>query len=219
MAQTLKIVKQDTVYETIHSYITESSKSITNYEEMIEVVLDMIKDGHCFLMDRDILRDALETLTYMYEPNDDMNKETQANSSSSSKYYQTVALSRALTITNSTAAAGGASSWPDEDGEKTPSSIFGRGKMFVENALASFKSGINQRLEADKNFVFKLLTEICIDELITLSVLIWVTGLNSEAWTPTIRLAALVQMLSAALNDTLIVYFLAPNKCGIPMNI
>ena len=75
MAQTLKIVKQDTVYETIHSYITESSKSITNYEEMIEVVLDMIKDGHCFLMDRDILRDALETLTYMYEPNDDMNKD------------------------------------------------------------------------------------------------------------------------------------------------
>ena len=147
--------------------------------------------------------------------NDDMNKETQANSSSSSKYYQTVALSRALTITNSTAAAGGASSWPDEDGEKTPSSIFGRGKMFVENALASFKSGINQRLEADKNFVFKLLTEICIDELITLSVLIWVTGLNSEAWTPTIRLAALVQMLSAALNDTLIVYFLAPTGSSV----
>ena len=147
--------------------------------------------------------------------NDHMNKETQASSSSSSKYYQTVALSRALTITNSTAAAGGASSWPDEDGEKTPSSIFGRGKMFVENALASFKSGINQRLEADKNFVFKLLTEICIDELITLSVLIWVTGLNSEAWTPTIRLAALVQMLSAALNDTLIVYFLAPTGSSV----
>ena len=147
--------------------------------------------------------------------NEDMNKETQASSSSSSKYYQNVALSRALTITNSTAAAGGASSWPDEDGEKTPSSIFGRGKMFVENALASFKSGINQRLEADKNFVFKLLTEICIDELITLSVLIWVTGLSSEAWTPTIRLAALVQMLSAALNDTLIVYFLAPTGSSV----
>ena len=147
--------------------------------------------------------------------NEDMNKETQASSSSSSKYYQNVALSRALTITNSTAAAGGASSWPDEDGEKCPSSIFGRGKMFVENALASFKSGINQRLEADKNFVFKLLTEICIDELITLSVLIWVTGLSSEAWTPTIRLAALVQMLSAALNDTLIVYFLAPTGSSV----
>ena len=86
--------------------------------------------------------------------------------------------------------------------------------MFVLNA--SFKRGINQRLEADKNFVFKLLTEICIDELITLSVLIWVTGLSSEAWTPTIRLAALVSiLLSAALNDTLIVYFLAPTGSSV----
>ena len=75
MAQALKIVKQDIVYETIHSYITDSSKSVTNYEEMIEVVLDMIREGHCFLMDRDILRDCLETLTFMYEPNDDMNKD------------------------------------------------------------------------------------------------------------------------------------------------
>ena len=75
MTQTLKIVKQDTVYETIHSYISDSSKEVTNYEEMIEVVLDMIKSGHCFLMDRDVLRDALETLTFMYEPNDDMNKD------------------------------------------------------------------------------------------------------------------------------------------------
>ena len=75
MTQTLKIVKLETLYETIHSYITESSKKVTNYEEMIEVVLEMIKDGHCFVMDRDILRDALESLTFMYEPNDDMNKD------------------------------------------------------------------------------------------------------------------------------------------------
>ena len=75
MTVALKIVKQDTVYETIQSFITDSSKSISNYEDMIEVVLEMIKVGHCFLMDRDILRDALETLTFMYEPNDDMNRD------------------------------------------------------------------------------------------------------------------------------------------------
>ena len=72
--------------------------------------------------------------------NEDMNKETQASSSSSSKYYQTVALSRALTITN-TAAAGGASSWPDEDGEKTPSSIFGRGKNVRRERLGIVQEG------------------------------------------------------------------------------
>ena len=71
----LKIVKQDTVYETVHKFITDSSKKISDYEEMIEVVLEMVKNGYCFLMDRDILRDALETLTFMYEPNDDMNRD------------------------------------------------------------------------------------------------------------------------------------------------
>jgi len=155
-------------------------------------------------------------VTYINNGSKKDNEKIQTISTNSTKYYQTVALSRALTITNSTAASGGASSWPEEDETSSPSSsIFGKGKMFVENALASFKSGINQRLEADKNFVFKLLAEICIDELITLSVLIWVTGLSSEAWTPTIRLAALVQMLSAALNDTLIVYFLAPTGSSV----
>ena len=130
------------------------------------------------------------------------------NKTQISKYYQTVELSRVLTITNSTAASGGAS-WPEGEKVNSPS------PKIIENALTSFMNGINQRLEADKNFVFKLLAEICIDELITLSVLIWVTGLDAEAWTPTIRLAALVQMLSAALNDTLIVYFLAPTSSSV----
>ena len=75
MVETLKIIKQDTVYETIHYYINSTSKTVSNYEDMVEVVLDMIKEGHCFLMERDILRDCLETLTYMYELQDDMNKD------------------------------------------------------------------------------------------------------------------------------------------------
>ena len=131
------------------------------------------------------------------------------NKTQISKYYQTVELPRVLTITNSTAASGGGF-LPEGEKVRAPSP-----KFIIENALMSFMNGINQRLEADKNFVFKLLAEICIDELITLSVLIWVTGLDAEAWTPTIRLAALVQMLSAALNDTLIVYFLAPTSSSV----
>jgi len=35
----------------------------------------MVKDGHCFTVDRDILRDAMESLTYMYAPSDEMNKD------------------------------------------------------------------------------------------------------------------------------------------------
>ena len=71
----LKIVKQETVYETIHFYVRQSEISVTNYEDMIDVILTMIKGGYCFLMDREILRDTLETLVFMYEPNDDMNRD------------------------------------------------------------------------------------------------------------------------------------------------
>ena len=34
-----------------------------------------MREGTCFLMDRDVLRDAMECLTYAYSPDDDMNKD------------------------------------------------------------------------------------------------------------------------------------------------
>ncbi len=71
----LKKVMQDEVYETINSYVETSETSVDTYDDMVEVILSMIKDGYCFIMERDILRDAMESLTYMYSPSDDMNKD------------------------------------------------------------------------------------------------------------------------------------------------
>ena len=71
----LKKVTSDNVYETIHEFITNSELVVDDYDSMIEVILSMIKVGYCFVMDRDILRDAMESLTYMYAPSDDMNKD------------------------------------------------------------------------------------------------------------------------------------------------
>jgi hypothetical protein len=71
----LKKVVADEVYSSIHSYVCKCETVVEDYEGMIEVILCMIKDGHCFVMDRDILRDAMESLTYMYAPGDDMNKD------------------------------------------------------------------------------------------------------------------------------------------------
>ena len=74
MVQLKKVIVDD-VYETIHSYIENSDKVVETYEDMVEIILLMIKDGYCFVMDRDILRDAMESLTYMYSPVDEMNKD------------------------------------------------------------------------------------------------------------------------------------------------
>lgn len=71
----LKKVTSDNVYETIHQFVTSGELVVDDYDSMIEVILSMIKAGYCFAMDRDLLRDAMESLTYMYAPSDDMNKD------------------------------------------------------------------------------------------------------------------------------------------------
>lgn len=72
---TLKKVTKEEVYETIHSYINTKEDSVDTYEDMVNIILSMIKDGYCFIMDRDYMRDAMESLTYMYSPEDDMNRD------------------------------------------------------------------------------------------------------------------------------------------------
>ena len=72
---TLKKVQADDVYEIIHSYVNDNKVSVEDYDGMVNTILRMIKAGYCFTMDRDILRDAMECLTYMYTPSDDMNKD------------------------------------------------------------------------------------------------------------------------------------------------
>ena len=71
----LKKVIIDNLYETIHSFVGENKIIIDDYESMVKTILRMIKAGYCFTIDRDILRDAMESLTYMYSPDDDMNKD------------------------------------------------------------------------------------------------------------------------------------------------
>ena len=71
----LSVVTPETLYESIDSFVTDNKIKITTYDEMIDTVLKMMKDGFCFSFDRDILRDAMESLTFMYCPGDEMNRD------------------------------------------------------------------------------------------------------------------------------------------------
>ena len=71
----LKIVVADKIHETIVSYIKEHKVVIGDYEDMKECVLNMVRSGHCFAMDRDRLRDAMEDITFMCSPEDDANRD------------------------------------------------------------------------------------------------------------------------------------------------
>ena len=70
----LKLVTLDNAHLEIPKYITENNLTIETYENMMDVVLSMIRDRFFFNMDKNILRGCLEDLTYMYSSEDDVNK-------------------------------------------------------------------------------------------------------------------------------------------------
>ena len=71
----LKLVTLDNAHELIPQYISENKLMIGSYEDMMDVVLSMIRDKYFFNMDKNILRGCLEDLTYMFTPGDDVNKD------------------------------------------------------------------------------------------------------------------------------------------------
>lgn len=73
--KTLKKVTTDEVYDVIYNYVNTTNASVSEYEDMVNLVVAMIKNGYCFTMERDTLRDAMECLTYMISPENDMNKD------------------------------------------------------------------------------------------------------------------------------------------------
>jgi hypothetical protein len=71
----LTLVTIENIHELLPSFIIERQILISSYDDMMDVVLEMVKSRHIFTMDRDLLRSIMEDLTYMYCPGDDINKE------------------------------------------------------------------------------------------------------------------------------------------------
>ena len=71
----IKTVTLENFNQTMTKYIDEKSIKITDIDSMIETYLSMLGDHYLFKFDRDLLKDMLVDLTYMYSPNDDANKD------------------------------------------------------------------------------------------------------------------------------------------------
>lgn len=71
----LTLVTVDNVHQVIPAFIIDRKIIISSYEDMVDVVLDMIKSRHVFNMDRDLLRTIMEDMTYTYCPGDDINRD------------------------------------------------------------------------------------------------------------------------------------------------
>lgn len=71
----LKLIEQDKLHRAVVEYIRDNEIIIGNYEDMIELILSMVRIGYCFNVDRERLRDCMEDVTYMCCPDDDANKD------------------------------------------------------------------------------------------------------------------------------------------------
>ena len=71
----LRSVTNDNIHFIIPEYIEENDIIIKDIDTMIDAYMRMVKDNYLFLIDRDLLKDLLVEITYMYAPNDDANKD------------------------------------------------------------------------------------------------------------------------------------------------
>ena len=71
----VKTVTTDNLHSTILDFIKSGEIIIGEYHDMKDCILKMIRAYYVFNMDRDRLRDAMEDITYMLCPNDDINKD------------------------------------------------------------------------------------------------------------------------------------------------
>ena len=71
----IKVISTGNTHETVCWFIKDTKTIIGDYEDMKELVLNMIKAGYMFSGDRDRLRDAMEDITFMLCPDDDANRD------------------------------------------------------------------------------------------------------------------------------------------------
>ena len=67
-------VTNENIHEILPKYIEDKDITINDIDNMIDTYMNMVKDGYLFMIDRDLLRDLLVDITFMYSPNDDANK-------------------------------------------------------------------------------------------------------------------------------------------------
>lgn len=73
------LVTIDNYHTTITDYIKEKNISISDYDDMKDCILQMIKDFYCFNFDKNLLRGFMEDFTYMYNSSDEKNRDRIIN--------------------------------------------------------------------------------------------------------------------------------------------
>lgn len=73
--ENLSLITNENFHMIVPEYIKSNNIIISDYNDMMNVILTMIRSKYFFNMDKDLLRGFIEDLTYMYCPGDDINKD------------------------------------------------------------------------------------------------------------------------------------------------
>ena len=73
--ENLSLITNENFHMIVPEYIKSNNIIISDYNDMMNVILTMIRGKYFFNMDKDMLRGFIEDLTYMYCPGDDINKD------------------------------------------------------------------------------------------------------------------------------------------------
>ena len=71
MPKKYTLVTINNYHELIPEYLKTENVTISNYEEMKNIVIKMISDGYCFNMDKNLLRGYIEDFVFMYNQSEE----------------------------------------------------------------------------------------------------------------------------------------------------
>lgn len=74
MSEEYKVINQGDLHIEIHKYIKEKDIKIESFDDMKDIIINMMKDKICFNIERERLRECMEDITFQLLPNDE-NKE------------------------------------------------------------------------------------------------------------------------------------------------
>jgi len=71
----LKLITTDNFHLEVPKYISDNEIILSEYNDVTELILKMLRDDYFFNMDLNLLRGYCEMLIYKYSPNDEKNKD------------------------------------------------------------------------------------------------------------------------------------------------
>lgn len=67
----LVVVREDNLHQNVYEYIQTKETDVKEIDDIMNVYLSMLRDGYCFVLDRDVLMHCLVDMVYVLNPSND----------------------------------------------------------------------------------------------------------------------------------------------------